>query len=170
MLKLAYSTLLLAALAGCAATPQRNISPGMSESEVGAALGKPAATGRLPSGEEYRDYSAQPFGYRIDRVTFTPDGRVRETRNLLTEANFKNLHAGMTPAEVLAVVGPSPASEQRSYAGGTKSWSYRYRDIEVIKLLHVIFGPDDRVQHFYTEWDPRVYSKGDSGKDSSGGR
>ena len=169
-MKLAYSALLLAALVGCAANPQRNISPGMTGSEVSAALGKPVASGRLPGGEEYWDYSQQPFGYRIDRVTFAPDGRVREVRNLLTEQNIKNLHAGMTPAEVLAVVGPSPASEQRAYAGGTKSWSYRYRDVEVIKLLHVIFGPDDRVQHFYTEWDPRVYSKGDSGKDGNGGR
>ena len=166
VLKLAYSALLLAALAGCAATAQRNVSPGMTQDEVSAQLGKPAASGRLATGEEYRDYSQQPFGYRIDRVTFTSDGRVRDVRNLLTEANFKNLHAGMTPDEVLAVVGPSPVSEQRAYAGGTRSWSYRYRDVEVIKLLHVIFGPDDRVQHFYTEWDPRVYSKG--GRDRGG--
>jgi hypothetical protein len=169
-MKLVYSALLLAALAGCAASPQRNISPGMTGDEVGAALGKPAATGRLPTGEEYRDYSRQPFGYSIDRVTFTADGRVREVHNLLTEGNFKNLRAGMTPDEVLAVVGPSPVSEQRAYAGGTKSWSYRYRDIEVIKLLHVIFGPDGRLQHYYTEWDPNVYSKGGSSKDGSGGR
>ena len=169
MLKLAYSALLLAALAGCAATAQRNISPGMTEPEVSEALGKPAASGRLATGEEYRDYSQQPFGYRIDRITFGADGRVRDVRNLLTEANFKSLRPGMTPDDVLATVGPSPVSEQRSYAGGTQSWSYRYRDVEVIKLLHVIFGPDGRVQHFYTEWDPRVYSKGDSGKDGSGG-
>jgi hypothetical protein len=122
------------------------------------------AEGRLPDGEAYRDYSTQPFGFTIQRETYGPDGRVREVRNLLTEANFKNLHEGMTPQEVVAVVGPSPASEQRSYAGGTKSWSYRYRDYQVVKLLHVIFGEDDRVQAFYTEWDPNVYSKGGSSR------
>lgn len=122
------------------------------------------AEGRLPDGEAYRDYSTQPFGFTIQRETYGPDGRVRDVRNLLTEANFKNLHEGMTPQEVIAVVGPSPASEQRSYAGGTKSWSYRYRDYQVVKLLHVIFGADDRVQAFYTEWDPNVYSKGGSSR------
>jgi outer membrane protein assembly factor BamE (lipoprotein component of BamABCDE complex) len=166
-MRLVYSALLLAALAGCAAQP-RSLSAGMTGDEVSAALGKPAATGRLASGEEYWDFSKQPFGYSIDRVTFAADGRVREVRNLLTENNFKNLQAGMTPGQVVAIVGPSPASEQRAYAGGTKSWRYRYRDLEVIKLLHVIFGPDDRLQTHYTEWDPRVYSKGGSGRDSGG--
>lgn len=143
-----YSLLLVAALAGCGSGRQL------------------VAEGRLPDGEAYRDYSTQPFGFRIERETYGPDGRVRQARNLLTEDNFKNLRVGMTPDEVRAVVGPSPASEQRVYGGGTKSWSYRYRDYEVIKLLHVIFGADDRVQAFYTEWDPNVYSKGGRSRDS----
>jgi len=38
-------------------------------------------------------------------VAFGADDRVRELRNLLTEANFENLRAGMTPHEVLATAG-----------------------------------------------------------------
>lgn len=159
---------ILAALAGCASDPQRNIAPGMSAAEVGSRFGKPVEVGRLPTGEEYWDYSRQPFGYTISRVTFAPDGRVRDVRNLLTEENFKNLHAGMTPQEVVAVVGPSAPSEQRVYAGGTKSWTYRYYDYGVTKLLQVIFDANDRVAHHYTEWDPSVYSKGGSSRDSRG--
>jgi hypothetical protein len=149
-MKPVYSALLLAALAACASGRQL------------------VAEGRLPDGSAYRDYSTQPFGFVVERETYGPEGKVREVRNLLTEENFKNLHNGMTPAEVAAVVGPSPASEQRSYAGGTRSWSYRYKDIGVIKLLHVIFGADDRVQTWYTEWDPTVYSKGGRGRDGHG--
>jgi hypothetical protein len=158
-----------AMLAGCVADPQRNIVSGMSETEVTSRFGKPVAAGRLASGEEYRDYSRQPFGFTISRVTLTPDGRVRDARNLLTEENFKNLRDGMTPEEVVAVVGPSAPSERRAYAGGTKSWMYRYRDYEVIKLLNVIFDANDRVIAHYTEWDETVYSKGD-GKKGSGGK
>ena len=143
-----HSLLFVALLAGCASG------------------GQPVAEGRLPDGARYRDYSTQPFGFTVERETYAADGSVRERRNLLTEDNFKNLHPGMTPGEVIAVVGPAPQSEQRSYAGGTKSWSYRYRDVQVIKLLHVIYGPDDRLQSWYTEWDPRVYSKGGPGRDS----
>ena len=146
-----YSLLFVALLAGCASGRQL------------------VAEGRLPDGATYRDYSTQPFGFTIERETYGPDGGVRDRHNLLTEDNFKNLHPGMTPDEVTAVVGPSPQSEQRSYAGGTKSWSYRYRDVGVIKLLHIIYGPDDRLQSWYTEWDPRVYSKGGNGRDSHSG-
>lgn len=152
-MKALYSALLVAALAGCAAAGPQVV-----------------AEGRLPDGTTYRDYSTQPFGYTIVRETLGADGTVRDSRNLLTEDNFKNLHVGMTPQEVLGVVGPSPVSRQRSYAGGTKSWSYRYRDVQVVKLLHVIYGPDDRLQSWYTEWDPDVYSRGGDGKDGHGGR
>lgn len=165
-MKLFYLVLVAAALAGCVANPRREISPGLSGSEVNAALGKPLASGRLPGGEEYWDYSRQPFGFTNERVTFTPEGRVRDVQNLLTEKNFGNLQKGMTPEEVRRVVGPSAPSEQRQYAGGTKSWTYRYRDVSTIKLLHVIFDSTDRLAAHYTEWDPRVYSKG-GGKDSS---
>lgn len=165
-MKLLYSVLVVAALAGCAASPQ--VSPGMSGKEVGAALGKPLATGHLPDGAEYWDYSTQPYGFSNDRVTFTPDARVRDVRNLLTEENFRNLHKGLTPEEVRLIVGPSAPYEQRRYAGGTSSWTYRYKEGSITKLLHVIFDSSDRVEWHYTEWDPNVYSKGGGSK--HGGR
>lgn len=145
-----HSLLVMAMLAGCGSGRQL------------------VAEGRLPGGEAYRDYSTQPFGFRIERETYGPDGGLREVHNLLTEDNFKNLRAGMTPDQVVSLVGPSPASEQRVYGGGTKSWSYRYRDVAVIKLLHVVFAEDDRLKYWYTEWDPRVYSKDDRGRDNRG--
>ena len=166
-MRLVDSALLLAALAGCAAQP-RSLSAGMTGDEVSAALGKPAATGRLASGEEYWDFSKQPFGYSIDRVTFAADGRVREVRNLLTENNFKNLQAGMTPGQVGRHRRAEPGLRAARVRRRHQVVEVPLRDLEVIKLLHVIFGPDDRLQTHYTEWDPRVYSKGGSGRDSGG--
>jgi outer membrane protein assembly factor BamE (lipoprotein component of BamABCDE complex) len=91
-------------------------------------------------------------------------------RNLHTEENFRNLKPGMTPAEVAALVGVPRDYLKRTYANGTKSWTYRYRDdADVAKLLHVIFDSDDRLLWYYWEWDPSVYSKGGS-KGESGGR
>lgn len=153
-----------AVLGGCAFAPERAIAPGMSGTEVSSRLGQPVAAGRLASGEAFRDYSRQSFGYTISRVTFGADGRVREVRNLLTEDNVRNLHAGMTPDEVAAVVGPSAPSARRAYAGGTKSRTYRYHDLAVAKRLNVIFDGNDRVLTSYTEWDPTVYSKGGGSK------
>ena len=155
---------LCTALAGCATYDVSHIvTPGMAKGEVSALVGKPIAEGRLADDEVYWDYTRQPYGYTIYRVTFGPDERVREVRNLLTPENIRKLQAGMTQAEVSAVVGMSP--DQKAYANGTHSWSYRYQDYGVIKLLHVIFDSGDRVLWYYSEWDPRVYSK----KGGSGG-
>ena len=144
-----------ALLLGCAADVHRAVSPGMASAEVGSLVGKPTAIGQLPDGSAYWDYSRQP--YYTDRVTFGPDDRVREVRNLLTEQNFEKLHPGMTYAEVVGIVGPAYIRNQ--YANGTTVWTYRYYDIGIAKLLHVTMGPDGRMVRYETEWNPDVYSK-----------
>ncbi len=70
---------------------------------------------------------------------------------------LKRVHDGMTPAEVQAAVGPS--NGRAAYANGTSSWTYKYKDANISKLLHVTFGPDGRVLRTETQWDPDVYSK-----------
>lgn len=69
----------------------------------------------------------------------------------------KRVNPGMTAAEVQSAVGPS--YRQAAYANRTSSWTYKYKDANIAKLLHVIFGPDGRVLRTETEWDPDVYSK-----------
>lgn len=77
---------------------------------------------------------------------------------LLHEGAPDKVQAGMTAAEVEAVVGPS--YRKATYRSGTTSWTYKYRDgANIAKLLHVTFGPDARVLRVETEWDPDVYSK-----------
>ena len=151
------ATILL--LCGCAADVHNAITPGMAATEVGAAVGKPTAIGKLVDGGMYWDYSRQP--YYTDRVTFGPDERVREVRNLLVEPNFENLRPGMTLDEVRGVVGPAYLYGQ--FVDGTTVWTYRYQDVGIWKLLHVTMGPDGRMLRYATEWDPNIYSKRDRG-------
>jgi len=154
---------ILCLLAGCATVDvHRVVAPGMASAEVGAALGEPNGVGKLADGSVYWDYSRQP--YYTDRVTFGPDERVVEVRNILTEQNFESLQKGMTLDEVVAIVGP--AYIYNKYANGTTVWTYRYYDIGIAKLLHVILGPDGRMVRYETEWNPDVYSK----KGRGGGR
>jgi hypothetical protein len=111
--------------------------------------------GKLADGSAYWDYSRQP--YYTDRVTFGPDDRVREVRNLLTADNFENLRAGMTLDQVVGTVGPSYI--RNVYANGTTVWTYRYYDIGIAKLLHVTLDSSGRLLRYDTEWNPDVYSK-----------
>jgi hypothetical protein len=153
--------LTFAALAGCATDVTRAVSPGMPANEVAARVGKPLAQGRLAGEETYWDYSRDPYGYY--RVTFGPDERVREVRDLHTEQNFRRLQAGMTPAQVTEIAGVPPDYGKEGYANGTRSWTYRYDDTGISKLLHVIFDPSDRVLWYYSQWDPNIYSKKSGG-------
>lgn len=77
---------------------------------------------------------------------------------LLHEGAPDKVHAGMTAAEVEQVLGVR-SYRKEAYANGTASWSYKYRDANIAKLLHVTFGPEGRVLRTETEWDPDVYSK-----------
>ena len=153
------SLLVVALLAGCAADVHRTVAPGMASTEVQSRIGQPQVHGRLPNGDEYWDYSRQP--YYTDRVVFGPDQRVREVRNLLGEENFKNLRPGMSMDEVVATVGP--AVRRDAYGNGTTSWTWRYHDVGIAKLLHVTFDPSGRVLRYETEWDPDVFSKREGG-------
>jgi hypothetical protein len=87
---------------------------------------------------------------------------VQAVQDLLTNDNIARLAPGMSRAQVLDIVGPSRQPEK--YANGTTSLSWRYEDYGVIKLLHVIFDPGERVLWTYSEWDPRVYSRKGGGR------
>lgn len=79
------------------------------------------------------------------------------TGPLRDEQAIKRVQAGMTAADVQAAIGPSYRTA--AYANGTSSWTYKYKDANISKLLHVIYGPDGRVLRTETQWDPDVYSK-----------
>ena len=154
-MRLALAALCATLLAGCATDVHHKIVPGMASAEVVELVGKPSTVGKLADGGAYWDYSRQP--YYIDRVSFGPDDRVREVRNLLTAANFDNLRPGMSAEEVAGVVGtPFWVAE---YANRTTVWTYRYQDVGIWKLLHVTLDPAGRMLRYETEWDPNIYSK-----------
>lgn len=80
-------------------------------------------------------------------------------RNPVSAGRIGELHPGLTSQEVAAAIGPSTV--KASFADGSRSWTYRYYDLGVTKLLHVDFGADGRVAGYRTEWDPDVYSRTD---------
>ena len=160
-MKRAALAVLAAILSGCASTGDvyRDVTPGMASVDVTAHAGEPTVIGKSADGSAYWDYSRQP--YYTSRVSFGPDDRVREVRNILTEENFENLKPGMTLEEVVGVVGP--AFIVNKYGNGTTVWTYRYYD-GVYKLLHATFDDSGHLLRYQTEWNPDVYSKGGNKK------
>ena len=82
---------------------------------------------------------------------------VRDVRDRHIPDNVSKLHPGLTPNEVQALMGGGYAKD--GFANGTTTWTYRYDDFGVQKLLHVVFDRSGRVASTASEWDPAVYSK-----------
>jgi hypothetical protein len=114
-----------------------------------------AREGTLPNGDTFREISRIPYGY--ERQIYSPDGQLKAREELHTEKNFARIKPGMTRDQLADIIGVGFAT-RGDYADGTYSLTWRYND-GVYKLLHVIFGPDNRVIRYETEWDPNIYSK-----------
>jgi len=86
-----------------------------------------------------------------------PGSGVRDVRDRHIPENAAKLHPGLTSDEVTAILGPSWT--KGSFANGTTTWTYRYDDFGVQKLLHVVFDRNGRLAYYASVWDPAVYSK-----------
>jgi hypothetical protein len=70
----------------------------------------------------------------------------------------EKVHPGMTAGEVEQALGVT-SYRKEAHGNGTTSWTYKYRESNVARLLHVTFGAEGKVLRIETEWDPDVYSK-----------
>ena len=111
---------------GCAFfNPAATVPVGSSVGDATRALGKPTSEYTLPSGGKRLEYARGPAGKHTWMLDFDASGSLRSTSQVLTEANFNALRAGMSRDEVLRTIGrPSETSvlpRQRQTV-----WSYRY--------------------------------------------
>ena len=87
-----------------------------------------AARVALPGGGESRFYTTGPAGTTTCRVDVSAAGQVLAVAQVLTDANFRSINAGMSAAEVLARIGP-PSGKMRFEATRTTSWDYHFADV-----------------------------------------
>jgi hypothetical protein len=118
-----------AVLAGCAGGffGGYDVAPGTPREAVIARMGQPLRVVRLPTGERLQ-YTLQPLGRYAWMVDLDSAGRVIQSRQVLTEANFHRIEPGRwTRDDVEREFGP-PA-----WIDGVASWrgpvmTYRWRD------------------------------------------
>ncbi len=131
---------LLALLAGCASYSGRGLKPGIAtETEVREVMGEPAATWKTPGGYVWA-YPRGPLGVQTFLVRFDANGRLELIEQVLDDAHFAQIKAGMTQDDVLHLIGPSVQIKVTYPRTDDTSWDYRYRDIwEQSALFSVIF-------------------------------
>ena len=131
--------------AGCVnmSSPAR-LAPGASAEAIRAQLGEP--TGRYPlAGAAQRlEYARGPYGRETWMLDVDAQGRLVKATQVLVEANFATITAGMTRDEVLRTIG-RPGNV--GHVGWQKQtvWNYRYAS-PFCQWFQVGLGQDGIVQ------------------------
>ncbi|WP_198972434.1 hypothetical protein [Xylophilus sp. ASV27] len=140
----------LALLAGCASPAFE--APGTPMSAVLAKLGAPTGRYPLPEGGERLQYSELPAGSAVWNLDFDAAGRLRSTDQSLRYADFDRIVIGQwTAADVRRLMGePTKIERVASFDGPV--WSYRFNDMNNLRLIHVHLDPGGVVRKIqYTD-------------------
>ena len=124
-LKLCSIALLLSACAGYA---PRTLHAGNTEADTVHELGPPTGRYALPGGGQRLEFARGPFGKHTYMVDLDAQGRVTGWRQVLTEENFNQVHAGETREDLLRTLGRPAETRPGGWQGG-QVWSYRYETL-----------------------------------------
>ncbi len=134
---------LVGLLAGCTALSPDFEVTGKSRTEILARLGSPMRSTPLPDGERL-DYSRGPDGLNTYFIYLDREGKATRVEQVLSEANFSRIKAGMSQGEVIDILGDPPKrriiARERGYV-----WSYRSFSTMCI-WFQIEFAPDDIVR------------------------
>lgn len=133
--------------AGCAHVGIGGITPGVTtEAELRAKLGAPGMSWNEPDGGRQLEYSGQPMGTFCHMVFIAPDGKVREVRQVFTEANFALVVPGMTQDEVRRLLGRPEEIVRYHFKPDEEEWSWRIEETtEKWVYFNAYFGRDGRL-------------------------
>lgn len=126
-----YVALIAVALSsGCASYGGRGLQPGeATEADVLRVMGTPAMRWENPDHSKQLAFPRGPAGYHTFMVHLGPDGRLQRIENVMSEAAFGRVRAGMSEDEVTRVLGPSvPAWSAYFKARRELVWEWRYCD------------------------------------------
>ena len=106
-MKLWIALLTSALLTACASYSGSGLKPGEARLEdVQSLMGPPALRWQEADGSVQLAYPRGPLGYHTFMVKLGPDGRLQSITNVLDDAGFAQIHAGLTKEQVLHVLGP----------------------------------------------------------------
>jgi hypothetical protein len=148
-LSLALAGLLLA---GCAGEPTR-LPLGTTRADALQRLGTPTAVYPLAGGERLQ-YSRAPMGTEVNNVDLDAGGRVVSIRQELDPSLFdRTIRPGVwREADVLRTYGrPFEITRVSSFEGVI--WTWRFKDRNEHRLLHIYIDPTGLVARYHTADD-----------------
>ncbi|MDH5539479.1 MAG: hypothetical protein OEY03_08755 [Rhizobacter sp.] len=118
--------LVLGLMPGCASYSPGGLSTGATLADVSLSMGKATGEYALPNAGKRLEFARGPFGKHTFMLDFDAQGKLISWDQVLTEARFNSVRAGLSSDELLMTLGrPS----ERSVVGLLQwqtVWSYRY--------------------------------------------
>lgn len=121
----AATALIAAALPACDAVNLPEIKPGVTtQAEVRARLGEPGFVHWNDNGTATWEYARQPSGTHCYMISFGPDNIVSKFEQVLNEASYAQVGAGMSKDDVRRLLG-APGSKVTFANLGEEVWEWR---------------------------------------------
>ncbi len=132
---------LAALLAGCALGPYSpsGVPAGASREDVLRIMGPPTATYTMPDGHARLEYNRMPAGKHTFMVDLDASGHMAHWENVLDENHFAAIVAGMSPQDVLRLIGPPTYTWHYFRPTPANTWLYRFDTIQRCILFEISF-------------------------------
>lgn len=158
---LAGAALVVCGLSGCASLSTDALPVSVTtEAEVRTRWGEPGrvwpAAAGAPAGSKALEYTRQPSGHTAFMVDIGADGKVAAVRQVLNRENFARVQVGMTPEEVLRLLG-QPMKITRYPLRPVTYYDWRYLDgptRENSAVFSAVFDASMRVVSTLSVRDP----------------
>lgn len=115
-------------LAGCAGYGPGALKPGASVADVTQVMGTPTGRHALAGGAERLEFARGPAGLHTFMLDFDAQGRLQKSEQVLNEAHFNTIPAGITREEVLKELG-RPSNVATIHWQKRQLWSWRYDSV-----------------------------------------
>ncbi len=131
----------LAVLGACTTTAYAiaNIHAGEARASVEARFGVPSAVHTMADGHARLEYRGFSLGLRTYMIDLDAADRVVRVDQVLDETHFLEMHAGMSEAEVLSLIGPPDAHGHYTHPVEAETWIYRFETIQRCVVFELPF-------------------------------
>ncbi|MFK7962707.1 MAG: outer membrane protein assembly factor BamE [Burkholderiaceae bacterium] len=154
--KLLSALFVLLMLSGCDYYASKTLKPGVStESDVRALMGRPELIWAENDGTRVLEYPRAPAGHETYMVTIGPDGKFVSMENMLTEARFEQVKAGMNRDQVRRMLG-KPSEIEFFTLSRQEVWSFKHiGSMADSDMFNVHFDMSGIVQKLSVTRDPQ---------------
>ena len=144
----------LVVLAGCSLMPE-HVPPGATRAEIESRLGQPTGVYALADGTRLQ-YSRQPAGQQVYNLDLSPDGRLRQTEQVMDAGWLQRIEVDRWTRETALVNLGRPALVEHVASWDGDIWTYRFEETNGARQVHLHLDAAGVVRRLMFTDEPRL--------------